>query len=70
MNQCNIDRRFEPTFGYACTRSWTVELVWVSLHRIRELPSSNLGPEAVCPTQYFLWFSSVPPGKCLDSVEN
>jgi hypothetical protein len=29
---------------------------------------SNLGPETLYPVQAFLWFSSVPPGKCQNSA--
>jgi hypothetical protein len=40
---------------------------WVPLLlRIREVPSSNLGPENGYPDSGFSWFSSVPPDECLD----
>jgi hypothetical protein len=35
---------------------------------IREVPGSNLGPEAGYPECVFSWFSSVPPGECWDST--
>jgi hypothetical protein len=38
------------------------------LLRIREVPGSNLGPEAVYPECVFSWFSSVPPGKFRDNT--
>jgi hypothetical protein len=35
---------------------------------IRDVPGSNLGPETGCPDRGLSWFSSVPPGKCRDSI--
>jgi hypothetical protein len=40
------------------------------LFRIREAPSSSLGPEVGYPDRGCLWFSSVPPGKCRDRALN
>jgi hypothetical protein len=40
---------------------------WLKLQlRIREIPSSNLGPKTGYPSWGFSWFSSAPPGQYLE----
>jgi hypothetical protein len=46
-----------------------VEQLTLLLH-IQEVLGSNHGPETDYPDRFFLWFSSVPPGKCQDNVFN
>jgi hypothetical protein len=64
----HLDCWFEPPLIYACTRSRTVACMWVALHT-REVPSSNIGPEAVHPSRDFSCFL-FPADKCRGSVVN
>jgi hypothetical protein len=44
---------------------WQTRNEWLTLlHRIRKVPGWNFGPETCYPNWGFLWFPSVPPGKC------
>jgi hypothetical protein len=46
-----------------------VVVAWLTLLlHIREFLASNLSPEIGYSDLVFLWFSSVPPGKCWDST--
>lgn len=52
----------EPEIGNVAAQQLAILL------RIPDHPNKNIGPKAQYSNQHFLWFASVPPGKCRNSI--
>jgi hypothetical protein len=61
-------RKYQHTQAYFANAFLSISVPLTLLLRIREVPSSNLGPDIGYPDGSFSWFSSVPPCECSNST--